>query len=81
MASTLHEIRKSWVLRTGRERTTVPVILDEGHRARVAAVALSCEPSLGARFEFGGIVWEIAHAKDHTRGWVAHPVPDRRAAC
>lgn len=80
MATTQHEIGTYRVLRGACERVAVPVILDEGRRARVAAVALPCDPSVGVRFEFGGAIWEIARAKDHARGWVAHPAAERRAA-
>lgn len=54
---------------------TVAMILDRGDAARVAAVCLSCIPYLGMRFEYVGTAWEITHAEDHLRGWVAEPLP------
>ena len=51
----------------------VPIILDRGDSARVAAVAPQGALFVGMRFEHDGTVWEITHAKDVLRGWVAHP--------
>ncbi len=80
MATAQDEINAYRVLHNRPEPESVPVILDEGDRASVAVVTLPHHPALGMRFEFGGILWEIARAKDHTRGWVACPLAERRAA-
>jgi hypothetical protein len=55
----------------------VPIILDSGDAARVAALHPQGALFVGMRFEHEGRVWEITHAKDDLRGWVAHPVPFR----
>ena len=59
---------------------TVPIILDRGDAAMVAVIHLSRTPYLGMRFEYGGMPWEVTHAEDHVRGWVAEPLPRREAA-
>lgn len=59
---------------------TVPIILDRGDVAMVGVVHLKRTPYLGMRFEYGGTVWEVTHAEDHVRGWVAEPLPRREAA-
>ncbi len=56
------------------------MILDRGDVARVAAIRLRCAPYLGLRFEYGGMEWEVTHAGDHARGWVAEPVPRTESA-
>jgi len=59
---------------------TVPIILDHGDAAMVAVIHLRRTPYLGMRFEHGGTAWEVTHAEDHVRGWVAEPLPRRQAA-
>lgn len=54
---------------------TVPVILDNGDAARVAAIAFQCAPYVGMRFELDATTWEVTRAKDYARGWVAQSVP------
>ena len=66
--------------RAARAGMTVPMILDRGDAARVAAIDLQCVPYVGMRFEYGGTVWEVTRAQDHVRGWVAEPLPGREAA-
>jgi hypothetical protein len=61
--------------RAASEGMTVPVILDSGDAARVAAIAFECAPQVGMRFELDGATWEVTRAKDYVRGWVAQPVP------
>jgi hypothetical protein len=51
--------------------TIVPIILDGGEGARVIAIELAYRPFVGMRFEYGGMLWQITHAKDALRGWVA----------
>jgi hypothetical protein len=51
----------------------IPVILDSGTAARVAAINPPRAPFVGMRFFHGGTVWQIVRAKDHVRGWVARP--------
>ncbi len=55
----------------------MPVILDSGATARVAAINPPRAPFVGMRFVHGGTVWEIIRAKDHVRGWVARPARPR----
>ena len=74
MAPRVQEVRP---LRTGRAASagmTVPVILDSGDAARVAAIDRQGVPFVGMRFEHGGTVWKVTRAKDYLRGWVAMPV-------
>ena len=51
------------------------MILDRGDAASVAVVCCPCVPFVGMRFVYSGAVWEVTHAKDHLRGWVARPAP------
>ncbi len=60
--------------------TAVPIILDRGDAAMVAVIHLRRTPYLGMRFEHGGTAWEVTHAGNHARGWVAEPLPRREAA-
>jgi hypothetical protein len=53
---------------------TIPVILDSGDAARVAAIDPHGVPFVGMRFHHDGTVWEVTRAKDYLRGWVAVPV-------
>ena len=75
MASAVQEV---WRLRSCRAASTgltVPMILDSGDAARVAAIDFQCAPHVGMRFELDATTWEVTRAKDHVRGWVAQPVP------
>lgn len=65
--------------RAARVGMAFPMILDRGDAARVAAIDLQCVPYVGMRFEYGGTPWEVTHAEDHVRGWVAEPLPRREA--
>jgi hypothetical protein len=58
-----------------RDEAAVPMILDRGDAASVAVICCPCVPFVGMRFVHSGTVWEVTHAKDHARGWVAQPVP------
>ena len=51
----------------------VPIILDQGDEAWVAEIRPTGDLFVGLRFEHNGIFWEIVHAGDHERGWVARP--------
>ena len=53
---------------------SAPVILDAGESVRVAAIDVGRPLRVGTRFEYGGTMWEITRAQDHSRGWVARPV-------
>lgn len=75
MASATRDTRRLDARRATRAHTSVPMILDSGAAARVAAIDLQCEPYVGMRFVHDGTVWEITRANDHARGWVAQPVP------
>jgi hypothetical protein len=62
----------------GANEHAVPIILDSGDQAQVAAFHPPGDLFVGLRFEYHGTVWEITHAKDCLRGWVAHPAYLRR---
>jgi len=51
----------------------IPVIADGGGEVRVIVVDFPAPPSVGDRFTFGGITWEVVHPEDHARGCVARP--------
>ncbi len=73
MASTAQDVRRERAGRVVSTGEVVPVILDGGGGATVALIDLETRPDLGMRFEHGGTLWEVTHAKDHLRGWVARP--------
>lgn len=73
MASAAQYVRRERAGRVVSAGEAVPVILDGGGGATVALIDLESCPYLGMRFEHGGTVWEVTHAKDHLRGWVARP--------
>ena len=52
-----------------------PVIADFGGKVRVIVVRFPGPPAVGDRFTYDGITWEVVHAKDHARGYVARPCP------
>ena len=77
------EVREVWLPRERRAVcpvTNVPMILDSGDAAHVAAIAICCAPRVGMRFELDGTTWEVTRAKDHSRGWVARPASLPRSA-
>ena len=80
MAPAGPEMRRLQGGRGARPGATVPMILDRGDVASVAAVCLGRTPHLGMRFEYGGTAWEVTHAEDHLRGWVAEPVARPKVA-
>jgi len=51
----------------------IPVIADGGGEVRVIVVDFAAPPSVGDRFTFGGLTWEVVHPKDYARGCVARP--------
>jgi hypothetical protein len=79
MAPRVQEVGRLNVGQAARAGMTVAVILDSDEAARVAAIAPRCSPFVGMRFEHEGTVWELTHAKDYLRGWVARPAPRRRS--
>ncbi len=52
----------------------IPVIIDGGEAVRIALVRFPAGPEVGTRFAFDGGAFEIVRAKDHARGFVAHPL-------
>jgi hypothetical protein len=70
----LHVTASSPLPAADRERTSFPVILDGGDRARVVTVPFSRVPQVGDRFNFDSGVWEIVRVRDLLRGFVAQAV-------
>ena len=74
MAPAGPDVRQSRSYRVAGADVTVPMILDRGDAARVAVIGCCRAPYVGMRFVYGGTAWEVTHAEDHVRGWVAEPL-------
>jgi hypothetical protein len=72
-------VQGTWPSEHGPGEPMVPVILDHGDHARVAAVAFGRSPQVGDRFDIDGVIWEVTRVRDLQRGYVARPV--RAGAC
>jgi len=77
MAAAARDSNQMGAQHAGGGDAGVPVILDGGTHVEVAAIDCGRELRVGMRFEHGGRIWEITHAKDVMRGWVARPVRAR----
>jgi len=71
MATGIQELERRRAGGGSSAGTIVPIILDRGEGATVVAIELPCRPFVGMLFEHSGMLWEITHAKDVLRGWVA----------
>lgn len=80
MAPAGPDVRQFHGYRVAGADVTVPMILDGGDAARVAVICCCRAPYVGMRFVYGGTGWEVTHAGDHVRGWVAEPLPHPEAA-
>jgi hypothetical protein len=60
--------------RIGDGEHAAPVIADRGDQAWVVTVHSQEPLTVGSRFEFGGLTWEIVRGRDLLRGFVAWPI-------